>query len=426
MPRWQVQGERAWDRAGTNGVRARSTRKPEPALHAVRHHHDRAGHRLRQHRQPSCWPAGQAARWRWGCDSPFGASRRRLLAQLLTESSAARLHVGGIASLIIAQWTSRSSLRCCHRRPYPHLRFELQPPVILFTARASSLVTGDPCLALFPALHSTRADLVTSIRANAGLDPGPSRCCRRFRASLVTVQIALATGLLIFGGTLPQESGERDPRGSGCEGGSGGHLLRHFPERSGYDSTRSASVVRPSGAGAEESAGRHRSDRVPGTLLLAGDNWGTDVDVQGSLRAPTWTTNSALQRGRCGLLRNLGIKLIKGREFTDADRKGSGDVAIVNQTFAKKFSWAMTRLASSCPRMAPTAMTHPDRGPDRGRQVQRGERHHSAGLLHPMAPGQSSRIHQLLCEDLRRRPRLILRSIPTSEERWIRGYRSRV
>jgi len=71
--------------------------------------------------------------------------------------------------------------------------------------------------------------------------------------------------------------------------------------------------------------------------LLAGDNWGSDVDVQGFPSGPDVDNNSRFNEVGAGYFGTLGIKLIKGREFTDADRKGSGNVAIINQTFAKKF-----------------------------------------------------------------------------------------
>src|SRR3989442_10858343 len=52
---------------------------------------------------------------------------------------------------------------------------------------------------MFPAWHSTRTELVTAIRANAGQISG-ARAAARFGASLATEQIALATALLLAAG----------------------------------------------------------------------------------------------------------------------------------------------------------------------------------------------------------------------------------
>src|SRR5690348_18313439 len=51
----------------------------------------------------------------------------------------------------------------------------------------------------FPALHSTRPDLVTTIRANTG-QLSSARASTRFRTVLVTAQIALSMALLIAAG----------------------------------------------------------------------------------------------------------------------------------------------------------------------------------------------------------------------------------
>src|SRR5262249_50869605 len=52
---------------------------------------------------------------------------------------------------------------------------------------------------LFPALHSTRPDLVSALKGQAG-QPSGAKAAKRFRATLATVQIALAMALLISAG----------------------------------------------------------------------------------------------------------------------------------------------------------------------------------------------------------------------------------
>jgi hypothetical protein len=190
----------------------------------------------------------------------LGATRRQLLLQLLTESVLLAF-MGGIASLIIAQWTLSLIASLLPPEAISTLRFELQPPVILFTA-AVSLVTGI-LFGLFPALHSTRSDLVTSIRANAGSIQG-HRGAARFRASLVTVQIALATGLLISAGLFLKSLVNVTHVDLGVNGGSGGHL-RHLPRAERLRQRSFGGAVRPGRCGAQEFAGHHRGDGLSGT-----------------------------------------------------------------------------------------------------------------------------------------------------------------
>src|SRR5690606_27383864 len=52
---------------------------------------------------------------------------------------------------------------------------------------------------LYPALHATRPDLVSALKASSG-QPSGARAAARFRASLVTVQIALSMALLVSSG----------------------------------------------------------------------------------------------------------------------------------------------------------------------------------------------------------------------------------
>ena len=261
----------------------------------------------------------------------LGASRRQLLAQLMTESVLLAF-MGGLASLMVAQWTLSLIASLLPPEAIATLRFELQPPVLLFTA-AISLVTGI-LFGLFPALHSTRSDLVTSIRANAGSIQG-HRGAARFRASLVTVQIALATGLLISAGLFLKSL----VNVTHVELGVKVDQVVTFgisPERSGYDSTRSALLF---DRVEQELKALPGVTAVTASLvpLLAGDNWGNDVDVQGFPSGPDVDNNSRFNEVGPGYFQTLGIKLLKGREFTESDRVGSGKVAVVNQTFAKKF-----------------------------------------------------------------------------------------
>jgi predicted permease len=71
--------------------------------------------------------------------------------------------------------------------------------------------------------------------------------------------------------------------------------------------------------------------------ILAGKNRQRDVAVQGFKAGPDTDSNSHYNKVGPGYFSALGIPLIAGREFTDADTVNSAKVALVNQTFAKKF-----------------------------------------------------------------------------------------
>jgi len=261
----------------------------------------------------------------------IGAGRRHLIAQLLTESVLLAL-MGGVASLAVALLTLRLLAALMPVEAVGVMQFSLQPAVVLFTA---VLAIGTGLLfGLFPALHSTRANLIDAIRANAAQISG-HRGAARFRSGLVTAQIALACALLICAGLFLKSlvNVSRVDLGLRVDDVV---TFGMSPDRSGYDSTRSSLLFQQ----VEDEVGR-----LPGVTgvttsmvpLLAGSNWGTDVYVEGFKTGPDIDNNSRFNEVGAGYFRTLGIPVLEGREFTDADVAGAPLVAVVNQAFAKKF-----------------------------------------------------------------------------------------
>lgn len=262
----------------------------------------------------------------------LGATRAQLMTQLLTESVILSL-AGGVASLLVAQWTLSSIAALMPSEAAATLHFELQPSVVIFAALLA-IVTG-LLFGMFPALHSTRSDLITVIRAGAGQMTG-GRAASRFRTTLVTVQIALSMALLIAAGLFLKSLNNisRVDLGLTLDSVS---TFAVSPGRNGYDSTRTLVLLNR----AEEALAA-----IPGVTavtsstvpILAGDNWGTDVRVQGFQSGPDIDSNSRLNEIGAGYFKTLGVTMLDGREFTLSDQRGATRVAIVNEAFAKKFN----------------------------------------------------------------------------------------
>lgn len=115
----------------------------------------------------------------------LGSSRRQLLTQLLTESVLLAF-VGGLASLLVAQWTLRAIGALLPPEAAATFSLSIKWPVVFFAA-GLSIATGI-VFGMFPALHSTRADLITTIRAGAGQITG-GKSATRFLTALVTVGV---------------------------------------------------------------------------------------------------------------------------------------------------------------------------------------------------------------------------------------------
>jgi predicted permease len=262
----------------------------------------------------------------------LGATRRQLLAQLLTESCVLAV-LGGIAGLVVARWTLALIASLLPADGTASLRFELQAPVVLFAA-AMSIATG-LLFGLFPALHATRPDLVSAIKAQAG-QPSGARTAARFRTTLVTAQIALSMALLISAGLFVKSlmNVSRVDLGVKVDNVV---TFALSPDLNGYDPARSRTFFERV---EEELAAVPGVTAVAGSMvpLLAGSNWGSSVSVQGFEKGPDTDAHAYFNRISPGYFRTLGIPLMSGREFTSADAAGAPKVAIVNEAFAKKFN----------------------------------------------------------------------------------------
>ncbi|MFL5563008.1 MAG: ABC transporter permease [Gemmatimonadaceae bacterium] len=261
----------------------------------------------------------------------LGATRRHLIVQLLTESVMLAL-IGGAASLFVASWTLGVLRAMLPPEAADTMQFHVSGAVIAFAA-ILSVATGI-VFGLFPALHSTRGDLITVIRAGAGQIAG-GRAAARFRASLVTAQIALSMGLLIMSALFLRSLMNVSKVDLGLTVDNVA-TFEIVPARAGYDSTRSAVLFNR--VGQELAALPGVTSETEGMVpLLDGDNWGNSVHVQGYNCGPDVDCGSRFNQIGIDYFKTFGVHLLAGREFTAADQLGSQRVAIVNQAFAKKF-----------------------------------------------------------------------------------------
>jgi predicted permease len=261
----------------------------------------------------------------------LGASRRRLVSQLLTDSFVLAV-LGGAASLLVARWTLHVIASILPAEATDMLAFGLRPSVVAFAALVS-IGTGF-LFGMYPALHSTRPDLMTLVRAGSG-QPSGARTAARFRSSLVTAQIALSMALLVAAGFFIKSLANV----SRVDLGLNVDNVIAFgvsPQLNGYEPEASQALF----ARMEEELGA-----IPGVTavsaamipVLTGSNWGTDVSVEGFESGPDIDDNARFNIIAPGYFNTLGIPLLAGREFTQSDALGTPKVAVVNEAFARKF-----------------------------------------------------------------------------------------
>jgi predicted permease len=262
----------------------------------------------------------------------LGASRLQLISQLLVESCLLAA-LGGAAGMLVARWTIDFIASVLPDEAAATMPSAVDATVLLF---AAGLTLGTGILfGLYPALHSTRPDLVSTLKAQAG-QPSGARSAQRFRTTLATAQIALSMTLLACAGLFTKSllNISRVDLGVRVDNVV---TFSIAPVRNAYKSERSRQLFERL---EDELAALPGVTGVTTALvpLLAGNNWGSDVQVEGFQSGPDIDSNSRFNEVGAGYFRTMGVPLIAGREFTRADVLGSPKVTIVNEAFAKKFN----------------------------------------------------------------------------------------
>jgi predicted permease len=261
----------------------------------------------------------------------IGASRARLVGQLLTESLLLAAF-GGIAGMVVAHWTLVLVTSLLPPEVQHTITFSISRTVILFGIGLT--FTAGLLFGLFPALHSTRPDLVSTLKNQAG-QPSGAKGAARLRLLLATSQIALAMMLLASSGFFVKSllNVSRVNLGFKVD-----HVATFglSPGLNGYSFDRTRLFFQRLEDELRAAPGV-TAVTVSNVPILAGRNRRRDVAVQGFKAGPDTDSNSHYNKVGPGYFAALGIPLVAGREFTDADTVNSANVALVNQTFAKKF-----------------------------------------------------------------------------------------
>ena len=262
----------------------------------------------------------------------LGASRRHLVTQLLTESCLLAVFAGA-AGLVVAQWTLRFIGVLLPPEVADLLQLALDPYALPFTG-AVSLVTG-VLFGIVPALHGTRAELISALKDDTG-QPGGARTAARFRQGLVVAQFALAMMLLVEGGLFIQSLRNVSRIDLGIRTDDV-VTFRLSPALSGYGETQTRALYERVEA---ELAALPAVTAVTAASIavFAGDSWGTRVMVEGFEAGPDADRSTRFNQIGTDYFGTLGIPVLAGRTFTESDVRAAPPVAIVNEAFARKFN----------------------------------------------------------------------------------------
>ena len=278
----------------------------------------------------------------------LGASRGRLVRQLLTESLLLSL-LGGAGGLLLGVWlvkTMRTYSPPANFLPVA-FDFSLDANVLGFTLLLS-ILTG-LLFGIAPALQASKPDLVVALKDETALVPGAS--ARRFtlRDLLVVAQVALSLVLLISAGlflrSLKNAQGIDpgfDPR----------HVLTmplninllRYTKTQGQDFYRQV-LERVKALPGVQSATLTRTPPLSGasrvsSITIAGreaPDAASNSESAGAAGENVPVNETLASSVALDYLKTLNIPLLRGRDFNAQDRDGAPGAVIVNETFARRY-----------------------------------------------------------------------------------------
>jgi putative ABC transport system permease protein len=262
----------------------------------------------------------------------LGASRARIIRQLLTESLLLA-GLGGVLGLLIAQWGTEALIRTVPQNIPRISDIQLDTAVLAFTL-VVSLATG-VIFGLVPAWQASHVDLNTALKSGTRTG-GSGEHKGRLRNGLVMAEVALALVLLICAGLLIQSFARLGRVSSGVRTE---RLLTArlqlpsaaYPKNENIIAFYDQFLTRIRALPGVESA----STIIP--LPLSGSNMVTDFDIEEHPLPEGQRAGAPVRVIATDYFKTMGIPLRKGRVFDENDRLDSAPVVIVNERFANKF-----------------------------------------------------------------------------------------
>jgi predicted permease len=243
----------------------------------------------------------------------LGASRGRLVRQLLTESALLGLLAGVIA--LPCTWAILKAGATLFRQAFPvevgTIILHVDPDLEIFAYVLAISVFAGLLFGLAPAIESSRSALFFAIKANAG---SSSLRSRRLRDALIASQVAVSLVLMIAGSMLTRRALHTLAMPTGYDGKHVVDLDFRFPEGSKYSADRKIAVVREL---------RTRVAALPGVAAITSGRAPDDDNVRSA--AVSLNGERPSFRNMQGILyytwiqpnyfQTLGIPLLFGRGF---------------------------------------------------------------------------------------------------------------
>jgi predicted permease len=261
----------------------------------------------------------------------LGASRRRIVRQLMTESLLLAC-MAGLAGLLVAVWASKVLIALAPADLPRLAETAIDTQVLVFTlviSLATSMLFG-----VLPALHASKADLNSALKQAATRSVTGGGVVR-LRGVLVVMEMAFAVALLAGAGLLTKSLAALQNVELGFRPENVLVMRATSPAATAEEANRFFSGVLA------------RTSTLPGVIAAgatmvppghAGPSSSGGVIIDHLPEKPDWKsgTASVLSVVAPGTFRALGIPVKNGRDFSDTDTADKPFVAIVNQALVRR------------------------------------------------------------------------------------------
>ena len=264
----------------------------------------------------------------------MGASRGRMIRQLLAENLLCAL-AGGAVGILLGVWLMRILTPIVVANAGIHGLTENLDPAVLAFAVGATLFSGI-FFGLIPAWRMTRLG-VSDVIKDQGSTSSASVSHVGFRKVLVAGQVAFTMLLLAGAGLFMRSLWNLQKQDLGLKLDNV-IAFSIEPALNGYDTPRSIALIDQLRARIAGLPGV-RSVGTGDVATLSGDDEGSNITAEGGIQAQLPEDQQDVDHIAVspGYFSTLGIPLISGREFTEADGTTAPKVAIASEAMVKRF-----------------------------------------------------------------------------------------
>jgi len=266
----------------------------------------------------------------FGVRIALGSSRMRLLRQLLTESLLLAV-IGGIGGVVLAWWASRALLLMASDGA-DALPLDVSPNIRLLGFAVLTSIVSAVIFGVAPAFRATKIDLNSGLKDGKGTVNATSQS--RLAKSFVVAQVALSMLLMVAAGLFVRTLVN----------------LQNIP--SGFDQQNvSLFKIDTAATGLKRdqysALFREVEEKVKALPGVQADSFSFFVFNQGGWNSPVFTRDQTPPQGEARVVSQnivgpdyftaMGVPVLEGRAFAQTDTDKSQKVAIVSETFARRF-----------------------------------------------------------------------------------------